>query len=130
MLTAIASVSSGEVGGAEKHELFANARGLLMPIRWNEPFGMVMVEALSCGTPVIAFPEGAAQDIVRDGETGFLVDDEQEMADAVGRLHTIAPRDCRAWVAEHCDVDVIASAYEETYRAVAHQAAERAVALA
>ena len=120
----------GEVGGAQKHELFANARGLLMPIRWNEPFGMVMVEALSCGTPVIAFPEGAAQEIVRDGETGFLVEDEQEMADAVSRLHTIAPRDCRGWVAEHCDVDVIASAYEDIYRAVAHEAAERAVGLA
>ena len=61
-----------------------------MPIRWNEPFGMVMVEALSCGTPVIAFPEGARAGDRRDGETGFLVEDEQEMADAVSRLQTIA----------------------------------------
>ena len=51
---------AGEVGGAAKRALFAGARALLMPIRWREPFGMVMVEALSCGTPVIAFPEGAA----------------------------------------------------------------------
>jgi glycosyltransferase involved in cell wall biosynthesis len=118
----------GEIGGSAKRSLFANARGLLMPIRWNEPFGMVMVEALACGTPVIAFPEGAARELVVDGRTGFLVDEERAMADAVSRLPRIAPRACRAWVAEHCDVDVVASAYAETYRTVAHRAAERAVA--
>jgi len=108
----------GEVGGAAKRALFAGARGLLMPIRWDEPFGMVMVEALACGTPVIAFPEGAARELVVDGRTGFLVDDEQAMAAAIGRLDTIAARDCRAWVALHCDLDVVAAAYERTYRSV------------
>ncbi|MGP0052165.1 MAG: glycosyltransferase, partial [Solirubrobacteraceae bacterium] len=119
----------GEVGGSVKRSLFAHARGLLMPIRWNEPFGMVMIEALACGTPVIAFPDGAARELVVHGETGFLVDDEREMADAVGVLARIAPRACRAWVAEHCDVDVVASAYADTYRTVAHQAAERGAAI-
>jgi hypothetical protein len=61
-----------------------------------------------------------------DGKTGFLVDDESAMAAAVGRLPSIAPRDCRAWVAEHCDVDAVAAAYERTYRSVAHQAGARA----
>ena len=56
-----------------------SARALLMPIRWPEPFGMVMVEALSAGTPVIAFAEGAAPEIVDDGTTGFLVADEADM---------------------------------------------------
>ncbi len=107
----------GEVGGARKRALFAGARGLLMPIRWAEPFGMVMVEALSCGTPVIAFRAGAASELVRDGVTGFLVDDEAAMAAAVRRLPEISPATCRAWVAEHCDVDVVAAAYERTYRA-------------
>lgn len=111
----------GEVGGSLKRSLFAGARALLMPIRWQEPFGMVMVEALSCGTPVIAFPEGAASELVLDGQTGFLVDDERAMAAAVARLPHIAARDCRAWVAAHCDVDVVAAAYERTYRSVAHQ---------
>jgi glycosyltransferase involved in cell wall biosynthesis len=109
----------GEVGGSVKRALFAGARGLLMPIRWEEPFGMVMVEALACGTPVIAFPEGAARDLVVEGETGFLVDDEAAMAAAVGRLGEIAPGACRTWVAEHCDVGVIANAYERAYRAAA-----------
>jgi glycosyltransferase involved in cell wall biosynthesis len=106
----------GEVGGSVKHSLFAGARALLMPIRWQEPFGMVMVEALVCGTPVIAFREGAASELVVHGKTGFLVADEQDMAAAVKDLPRIAARDCRAWVAEHCDVDVVAAAYESTYR--------------
>jgi glycosyltransferase involved in cell wall biosynthesis len=109
---------AGEVAGAAKRSLFAHARGLLMPIRWDEPFGMVMVEALACGTPVIAFPEGAARELVVEGRTGFLVDDEQAMAAAIGRLHTIVARDCRNWVALHCDLDVVAAAYERMYHSV------------
>jgi glycosyltransferase involved in cell wall biosynthesis len=107
----------GEVGGSHKQSLFAGARALLMPISWEEPFGMVIVEALACGTPVIAFPAGAASDLVVDGRTGFLVEDEAAMAAAVGRLTSLAARDCRAWVSEHCDVEVVAEAYESTYRA-------------
>jgi glycosyltransferase involved in cell wall biosynthesis len=118
----------GEVGGSAKRSLFARARGLLMPIRWNEPFGMVIVEALACGTPVIAFPEGAVSELVIDGKTGFLVDDERAMADAIGLLPRIAPRDCRAWVSEHCDVKVVAAAYERTYRSVAYPSEARALA--
>ncbi len=102
-----------------KRSLFAGARGLLMPIRWDEPFGMVMVEALACGTPVVAFPEGAACELVVEGKTGFLVEDEARMAAAIDHLPSIAPRDCRAWVADHCDADVVAAAYEHTYRSMA-----------
>ncbi|MEA2211955.1 MAG: hypothetical protein QOF83_1903 [Solirubrobacteraceae bacterium] len=118
----------GEVGGSAKRSLFARARGLLMPIRWNEPFGMVMVEALACGTPVIAFPEGAARELVIDGTTGFLVKDERAMAVAVGELSRIRARDCRAWVSRHCDVGVVAAAYERTYRAVMVRDTMRALA--
>jgi len=109
----------GEIEGSFKRSLFARARGLLMPIRWEEPFGMVMVEAMASGTPVIAFPEGAARELVVDGRTGFLVEDEEAMAAAVAHLPDIDPRDCRRWVARHCDVDATAAAYEQTYRAVA-----------
>jgi glycosyltransferase involved in cell wall biosynthesis len=109
----------GEVAGEVKRSLFARARGLLMPIRWDEPFGMVIIEALACGTPVIAFPEGAVPELVIDGKTGFLVDDERAMADAIGRLTQIAARDCRAWVREHCDVEAVTVAYERIYRSVA-----------
>jgi glycosyltransferase involved in cell wall biosynthesis len=109
----------GEVDGSVKRSLFAHARGLLMPIRWDEPFGMVMVEALACGTPVIAFPEGAAREIVIDGRTGFLVNDERAMADAIGQLHRIDARGCRAWVRQHCDAQVVAAAYEGIYQSLA-----------
>lgn len=111
----------GEIEGSFKRSLFARARGLLMPIRWEEPFGMVMVEAMACGTPVIAFPEGAARELVIEGKTGFLVDDEQAMAAAVPHLPSIAPRGCREWVARHCDVDAVTVAYERTYRSLAVQ---------
>ncbi|HEX2702045.1 MAG TPA: glycosyltransferase family 4 protein [Solirubrobacteraceae bacterium] len=106
----------GEVGGAAKHSLFADARALLMPIRWEEPFGMVMVEALACGTPVIAFPEGAARELVVHGQTGFLVDDEAAMAAAVSQLDRISPAACRTWAAAHCDVEVVSRAYEQVFR--------------
>lgn len=106
----------GEVGGIAKQELFANAAALLMPVSWREPFGMVMVEALACGTPVIAFPEGAAAEIVIDGENGMLVADEAEMARAVERLRSIAPDRCRESVAERYDVSVTAAGYEHVYR--------------
>jgi glycosyltransferase involved in cell wall biosynthesis len=118
----------GEVGGSTKRSLFARARGLLMPIRWEEPFGMVMIEALACGTPVIAFREGAARELVVDGTTGFLVDDERDMAVAIGGLPRIDPHACRAWVRQHCDVQVVAAAYERTYRSVAALDGARALA--
>jgi glycosyltransferase involved in cell wall biosynthesis len=106
----------GEVGGERKRELFARAQALLMPISWPEPFGMVMVEAMVCGTPVIAFPEGAAREIVIDHTTGFLVDDEQQMAEACRHAAEIDPHRCRASVVERFDVGVVALAYERAYR--------------
>jgi len=105
----------GEVGGRARTELFADAKALLMPIRWPEPFGMVMVEALACGTPVITFPEGAASEIVIDGETGFHVRDEEHMAQAVQRVTELDPVRCRESVAERFDVGVVASGYEAVY---------------
>jgi glycosyltransferase involved in cell wall biosynthesis len=115
----------GEIRGSEKRSVFADARALLMPIRWDEPFGMVMVEALACGTPVISFAEGAANELVLSGSTGFLVPDEPAMAGAIGLLGQIEPRACRAWVAENCDADVVAEAYEDCYRAAGLPLAEQ-----
>ncbi len=106
----------GEIGGIAKQELFANAAALLMPVSWREPFGMVMVEALACGTPVIAFPAGAAAEIVIDGENGMLVANEAEMARAVKRLRSIDPERCRASVEERYDISVTAAGYERLYR--------------
>jgi glycosyltransferase involved in cell wall biosynthesis len=109
-------VYAGEVGGTRRRELFARAKAFVMPIRWAEPFGMVMVEALACGTPVIAFPEGAAGEIVIDGENGFHVADERAMAEATGRLGEIDPARCRESVASRYDATVVAEGYEAVYR--------------
>ena len=107
----------GEVGD-EKRDLYAKARALLMPIRWPEPFGLVMTEAMACGTPVIAFPEGSAPEIVRDGETGFVVDDEREMAEAIARVGELDRERCRESARERFDVSAVAEAYESAYEAV------------
>ena len=107
----------GEIGGRAKRQLYANAAALLMPIRWREPFGMVMIEALACGTPVIAFPEGAAAEIVIDGENGMLVADEAEMARAIRAVSSIDPLRCRSSVAERYDISVTVTGYEHVYRA-------------
>ena len=88
----------GEVGHERKLELLAGAMALLFPIRWNEPFGLVMLEAQACGTPVLAFPEGAAPEVVDDGRTGFLCRDEADMAEAVGRVGSLDRAACRAAV--------------------------------
>jgi glycosyltransferase involved in cell wall biosynthesis len=113
---------AGELGAEEKKEAYASARALLMPIRWAEPFGLVMSEAQACGTPVIAFPEGAAPEVVRDGRTGFIVEDEEAMAAAVGRLDEIDPAECRRWAAERFGVEAAVAAHEDAYRAAALRA--------
>jgi glycosyltransferase involved in cell wall biosynthesis len=108
-------VFTGEVGGVRRKELFARAKAFLMPISWPEPFGMVMVEALACGTPVIAFPEGAASEIVVDGENGFHVADVQAMAEATRSLEKIDAACCRRSVASRYDAAIVAEGYEDVY---------------
>ena len=116
----------GEVGGVHRKELFARAKAFVMPIRWAEPFGMVMVEALACGTPVIAFPEGAASEIVIDGENGFHVADEESMAAAVGLLDAIDPARCRESVTSRYDAAIVADGYEAVYDKAVRGEASRA----
>jgi len=106
----------GEADAERKRELYGQARALLLPIRWREPFGLVMVESLACGTPVIAFREGAAPEVVEDGETGFIVDDEHAMASAVGRLGEIDPAACRAACERRFGVSAVVHGYEAVYR--------------
>ncbi len=88
----------GEVPHDEKLRLLAGARATLFPIRWNEPFGLVMIESLACGTPVLAFAEGAAVEVVDDGRTGHLCRDETEMAEAIHTVDALSRADCRAAV--------------------------------
>jgi glycosyltransferase involved in cell wall biosynthesis len=86
----------GEVGGRRKLDLLGGAEALINPIRWPEPFGLVMIEALACGTPVLAFPEGAAPEIIEHGRTGFLCRDEADMVARVAQVGDLDRHACRA----------------------------------
>ena len=85
----------GEVGGAERVELLSKAQALLFPVQWPEPFGMVMIEAMACGTPTIAFRNGAVPEVLEEGVTGYMVDSADAATEAVSRLDTIDRRKCR-----------------------------------
>jgi glycosyltransferase involved in cell wall biosynthesis len=101
----------GEVNDVQKNELLGRSAAFLMPIEWNEPFGIVMIEAMACGTPVIAFPYGSVPEVVDEGITGFVVKDKQEMINAVLRIHEIDRSLCRKSAEKQFDVSVIAKQY-------------------
>lgn len=86
----------GEISEAEKDAFLGRARALLFPIDWPEPFGLVMIEALACGTPVIAYGHGAVPEVLEPGRTGFIVTDQDEAVRAVARVDQLSRADCRA----------------------------------
>ena len=109
----------GEVGGTRKIELLAGARCLLFPIDWEEPFGLVMIEAMACGTPVVALRRGAVPEVVDHGRTGWVCDRPAELPAALLRARELDPRDCRAAVEERFSATALAAGYERVYRRVA-----------
>jgi glycosyltransferase involved in cell wall biosynthesis len=109
-----------------KRTLLANARCLLFPVRWEEPFGMVMIEAMACGTPVVALRAGAVTEVLCDGVTGFICDHPGELAGALGRVGDLDPVACRQRVAERFTVDMLAAGYERAYHAARTNRAARA----
>ena len=92
------------------------ARALVFPIDWPEPFGLVMTEAMACGTPVITRPLGAAPEIVTDGVTGFLCSTKGEMVDAVTAAAELRPEDCRFRVEKLFSAQAMVAGYESVYR--------------
>jgi glycosyltransferase involved in cell wall biosynthesis len=108
----------GEVHQDDKLALLGGARALLNPITWAEPFGLVMVEALACGTPVLTFPNGAAPEIVEHGRTGFHCRDVQSMAAAVQQIDLLDRADCRAAVEGHFSSRRMVDEHLVLYRAL------------
>ncbi len=108
----------GEADQARKRELLCGARCLLASITWPEPFGLFMVEAMACGTPVVAFNRGAAPEVVCHGITGYVVETVAEMAEAVQQVHQIDPNICRRHVEENFNVSRLANDYLATYQRI------------
>jgi glycosyltransferase involved in cell wall biosynthesis len=105
----------GEIGDDEKPEFLGSARALLFPIDWPEPFGLVMIEALACGTPVIAWNRGSVPEVIEEGVTGFIVDSEAGALAAIERIDTLDRRQVRAVFERRFTATAMARAYVDVY---------------
>jgi glycosyltransferase involved in cell wall biosynthesis len=120
----------GEISDREKSEFLGSALGLLFPIDWPEPFGLVMIEALACGTPVIARPCGSVPEIIRHGVTGFIAAELDQLVAAVGNIGKLSRHACRLEFETRFTSDRMAAQYEHLYRnlleerRIAHDEAE------
>jgi glycosyltransferase involved in cell wall biosynthesis len=106
----------GEIGEGEKDEFLGNALALLFPIDWPEPFGLVMIEALACGTPVIAYRRGSVPEVLEDGVTGFIVHGFEDAVRAVEEVHKIERARCRAVFEERFSARRMAQDYLAIYQ--------------
>ncbi|WP_339715363.1 glycosyltransferase family 4 protein [uncultured Kriegella sp.] len=106
----------GNVDQEEGNRLLGGAKALLHPITFEEPFGLSVAEAMMCGTPVIAFKRGSMPELILDGKTGYLVRTLDKAVDAVKKLATISPQDCRKHALEKFGIDTMADAYVQVYK--------------
>ena len=106
-----------------KRELLLNARCMVFPVRWEEPFGMVMIEAMACGTPVVALNCGSVPEVVEDGVTGFVCEHPSELADAIRLVEHLDPAACRRRVVENFGVSTMSEGYADAYHLAIRKAA-------
>jgi glycosyltransferase involved in cell wall biosynthesis len=102
----------------KKLKLYQQAKCLIFPIRWQEPFGLVMTEAMACGTPVVALDNGSVSEIVRHGETGFVAKNYSELKKYIKRVNEIDPKACRRWVEKNFSIKAMADGYEHVYKKI------------
>jgi glycosyltransferase involved in cell wall biosynthesis len=109
----------GEIGDEAKNDFIGNARAFLMPVDWPEPFGLVLIESLACGTPVIAYSHGSIPELLDHGTTGYIVSDQQQAIAAARRIHDIDRAACRAAFDRRFTSEVMARNYLALYRELA-----------
>jgi glycosyltransferase involved in cell wall biosynthesis len=105
----------GEADDQKKNDIFGNAIAFLNPIKWNEPFGLVMVESMATGTPVISYANGAAPELIKNGKTGFLVSNVDEMLERMLQISSLNRNDCRKHVLAHFSAKVMTKNYEKVF---------------
>jgi glycosyltransferase involved in cell wall biosynthesis len=115
----------GEIDEGEKNELLRNATALLFPIDWREPFGMVLIEALACATPVVAFNRGSVPEIISNGKTGYIVENISEAAAALQRIHEISRDECRRTFENRFSATIMAKNYLKLYEKLVHPEKKR-----
>jgi glycosyltransferase involved in cell wall biosynthesis len=108
----------GEVDSTQKKLWYRHARATLFSIQWGEPFGLVLIESMASGTPVLAFNKGSVPEIVIHGKTGFVVDSIDDMTEAVRSIHLINPSDCRSHVNDNFSIASMARKYSELYQGI------------
>jgi glycosyltransferase involved in cell wall biosynthesis len=118
-----------EIGEKEKGPLLANAKALLFPIDWPEPFGMVLIEAMACGTPVIAYSHGSVPEIIEHGKTGFVVNNIDKAVEALRNIHLISREECRATFEKKFSDIVMAQNYMHLFERTLHKQSARAIHL-
>ena len=118
----------GEIGEAQKSAFLGGAKALLFPIDWPEPFGLVMIEALACGTPVVAFRKGSVAEILEDGVTAFIVDDLDQAIDATRRIGELSRFACRRAFERRFTTTHMAAAYTRLYRRLVRESSSNLVA--
>ena len=115
----------GEIGDDRKEEFLGNAQALLFPIDWPEPFGIVMIEAMACGTPVIAYSSGSVPEVMEEGRTGFIVSELDDAVDAVLRLPALSRARCRAVFEERFTATRMTRDYLDVYAQLTAEPAQR-----
>jgi glycosyltransferase involved in cell wall biosynthesis len=111
----------GSVGPNKRNSLLGNAKALLHPIHFDEPFGLSVIESMACGTPVIAFNRGSMPELVREGQNGFLASDIEEAVEAVARLKNIERTYCRKYVVQNFTVEHMVDNYEKVYKNILNE---------
>lgn len=105
----------GNISYGKTYRYYGRAKALLCPIRWEEPFGLTFIEAMACGTPVIAFDHGSAREVIKDGKTGFVVEGLKGMVEAIKNIDQIDRGECRKWVKENFIMEKMVDNYERIF---------------